>query len=335
MIEQSAESEGSSENLPITAGLIGKTIWAFVYISILSILVGVGFGLISAFVSKFFTSFQESPPKEVFLILLFSYLSYILSEMWGLSAIMTLFVCGVTMSHYTYHNISDASQKGSVMAINTLGHAAEAFLFIYLGIGIYTTDQETFNMSFTLLIILGGFIARAASVFIPLGIYAAFKKCRLTINFKQMLIIWFSGLIRGAIAFALSLKIPSKIAVHKESLISITLIIVLMTTIILGGLMAAFAKLIGLSVESNIEAHDYIARASLIKDTKNALERTDVSWLQRNWRYFDNKYIKRIFGGDLGKKTQALSESHDSVPKFGGGKSSRDDMFEEFKQKTA
>lgn len=73
MIESSSESASDSD-LPITAGLIGKTIWAFIYISILSVLSGIGFGLISAFVSKFFTSFQESPPKEVFLILLFSYL---------------------------------------------------------------------------------------------------------------------------------------------------------------------------------------------------------------------------------------------------------------------
>jgi NhaP-type Na+/H+ or K+/H+ antiporter len=172
MIESSTHSSSSESNLPITAGLIGKTVWNFIYISFLSILLGILFGLISAFVSKFFTSFRESPPKEVFLILLFSYLSYILSEMWGMSAIMTLFVCGVMMSHYTYHNISEESKKGSVMTINTMGHAAEAFLFIYLGIGIYTTDQETFNLNFTLLIIVGGFIARAASVFIPLGIFA-------------------------------------------------------------------------------------------------------------------------------------------------------------------
>ena len=110
------------------------------------------------------------------------------------------------MSHYTFHNISEPSQKGSEMTINTLGHAAEAFLFIYLGIGIYSTDQETFNMKLTMLIIAGGFVARAASVFIPLGIYAAVKKWKLSINIKQLTIIWFSGLIRGAIAFALSLK---------------------------------------------------------------------------------------------------------------------------------
>ena len=337
MIESNKDEE--ENDLPITGKIIGLTIWNFIYISILSILLGLAFGLISAAVSNYFTSFKHSPPKEVFLILLLSYLSYVLSEMAGMSAIMTLFVCGVTMSHYTYHNISEESKKGSVMAINTLGHAAEAFLFIYLGIGIYTTDQETFNLQLTLLIVAGGFIGRAAAVFIPLGIFAACKKFKISINFKQMLIIWFSGLIRGAIAFALALKIPSEISTHKDQLVSITLLIVLMTTIILGGLMAAFAKLIGLSVESNTESHDYTARESMMKkdpnNRKTALERKDASWIQKKWRYFDNTYIKRIFGGDIdkNKKKRALNHSMNTsgdLPNFGGHKENRQTQMEKF-----
>jgi hypothetical protein len=138
-----------------------------------------------------------------------------------------------------------------------------------------------------------------------------------------MVIIWFSGLIRGAIAFALSLKIGKDIAPHKDALISITLIIVLMTTIIMGGLMAAFAKLIGLSVESNTESHDFVARASMIEanNRKTALERKDAGWLQKKWRFIDDKYIKKIFGGDLGKNRSAvkLSDNERSIglPTFG------------------
>lgn len=232
----------------------------------------------------------------------------------GYSAIMTLFVCGVTMSHYTFHNISEQAQKGSVMTINTLGHAAEAFLFIYLGIGIYTTDQQTFNLKLTLLIIAAGFVARAFSVFLPIGIYACFKKFKLTINFKQMLIIWFSGLIRGAIAFALALKVSPEIAQHKNQLVSLTLVIVLMTTIIFGGLMAAFAKLIGLSVESNTESHDYIARATALdkleKSKKKSKEDKEVTWFQAKWRTIDDKFLKKLFGGDQNKKRDRKSSSN-------------------------
>mmetsp|Transcript_38834 Transcript_38834/g.38393 ORF Transcript_38834/g.38393 Transcript_38834/m.38393 type:complete len:83 (+) Transcript_38834:570-818(+) len=81
MIKSSEGNESSSnQDLPITAKIIGLTVWNFLYISFLSILLGVVFGLISAAVSKFFTSFHESPAKEVSLILLFSYLSYVISE---------------------------------------------------------------------------------------------------------------------------------------------------------------------------------------------------------------------------------------------------------------
>ncbi len=73
-------ASSSKQDLPISAKLIGLTVWNFLYISFLSILLGVAFGLISAAVSKFFTSFKESPAKEVSLILLFSYLAYIISE---------------------------------------------------------------------------------------------------------------------------------------------------------------------------------------------------------------------------------------------------------------
>jgi len=152
------------------------------------------------------------------------------------------------------------------------------------------------------------------------------------------MIIWFSGLIRGAIAFALSLKISGEISDHKDALVSITLIVVLMTTIILGGLMAAFAKLIGLSVESNTESHDFIARQSMhIKaDGKTALERKDATWLQKKWRYIDDRFIKKVFGGDLkhGKKhpkPEQVSQESD-LPEFGGKEKSngRSTQMEKF-----
>jgi len=88
------------------------------------------------------------------------------------------------MSHYTFHNVSKEAQAGSVVAINTLGHATEAFLFIYLGLGIFTINQETFDLSFNLYIVIGSMFARALSVFIPIGIYAAFKGFKISINFK-------------------------------------------------------------------------------------------------------------------------------------------------------
>lgn len=99
----------------ITTNEIFKTIGQFFLLTSLSLLVGIGVGLVSAFVFKHVKSLQHHPVLEVFLILLFGYSSYLLAELFSLSGIMTLFFCGVVMSHYSYYNISDESKLGSVI----------------------------------------------------------------------------------------------------------------------------------------------------------------------------------------------------------------------------
>jgi NhaP-type Na+/H+ or K+/H+ antiporter len=59
------------------------------------------------------------------------------SEMFGFSGVITLFCCGLTMSYYAFQNLSPKSKISSTLAIETIGHPAEAFVFTYLGLGIY------------------------------------------------------------------------------------------------------------------------------------------------------------------------------------------------------
>ena len=54
---------------------------------------------------------------------------------------------------------------------------------------------------------------------------------------------WFSGMIRGAIAFALCLQIESK---DKKYIITISLTIVMITTILGSSLLKKFKRYIGL-----------------------------------------------------------------------------------------
>lgn len=63
----------------------------FAMISFLSILLGVAFGLAASFICKNVPTLKIHPAREVFLILLIAYLSYVVSEMLELSGIMTIF----------------------------------------------------------------------------------------------------------------------------------------------------------------------------------------------------------------------------------------------------
>ena len=66
-----------------------------------------------------------------------------------------------------------------------------------------------------------------------------------------MILIWFSGIIRGAIAFALSLAVDSKLAPNRSLIVSSTLVVVLVTTVVFGGLMTVFASILGIHNEAD------------------------------------------------------------------------------------
>lgn len=110
---------------------------------------------------------------------------------------------------------------------------------------------------------------------------------------KQLTLIFFSGLIRGAIAFALSLEINEEIAPHRDQMVSTTLMMVLMTTIVLGGLMSAFAKLIGLDSEGDEDDMRGTHDSKISRLTDLVLTKTKKkSWLQLKFNWLDDKVLK-------------------------------------------
>lgn len=65
----------------------------FFYLSSASIAIGLFFGILTCLVLKFMPKLKESPVREISILLLLGYLSYMLSEILGQSPILALFVC--------------------------------------------------------------------------------------------------------------------------------------------------------------------------------------------------------------------------------------------------
>lgn len=83
---------------------------------------------------------------------------------------------------------------------------AEAAVYSYVGLALYSTIPTWWSWSF-IFIQLGIIIIGRI-----MGVMSTFYCCRLcfkesTINFRELLFITYAGMIRGAIAFALVLKI--------------------------------------------------------------------------------------------------------------------------------
>lgn len=104
--------EGEPMNFLTVLLIIGD----FFYLLILSLTVGVVFGFGLSYFLKLNHSFTKFPIKETSLILLTAYLSYLASELLALSGIISLFTSSVIMGHYCYLNISEESQRGTVIA---------------------------------------------------------------------------------------------------------------------------------------------------------------------------------------------------------------------------
>ncbi|KAJ1435707.1 Sodium/solute symporter superfamily [Sesbania bispinosa] len=213
-----------------------------------STLLGVAVGLLSAYIIKKFYFGRHSTDREVALMILLAYFSYIFAEIIDLSGILTVFFCGILMSHYTWHNTAKNSRITSRHTFATISFIVESFIFLYVGVHALDTDNMIFvsNSSSTLLgtsaiLLCLVLLGRAAFVF-PLSFIAnSFRKSENDkIGFKQQFVIWWAGIMRGAVSIALVFK---KFTMSGHSrlegdaiMITSTITVVLLTNVV-GGLL--------------------------------------------------------------------------------------------------
>lgn len=221
----------------------------FMYIFIGSPIIGAILAGITALLLKH-TSLYRNPSLEFAFYLLMAYLPYPFCDGFGMSGILGILSSAVILAHYAHYNLSKITQVSSQQSFRGLAFLAETFVFIYLG-----TALTTFNHSWHIMTIVWGIIftlvSRAANIY-PLT--NLLNKWRATkISNKTQLIMWFSGSLRGAIAWALSLSLPSRNGSDdtRRVVISSTLAIVLFTVIVLGGGMLPLLRLVRVEEEAN------------------------------------------------------------------------------------
>eukprot|EP00246_Nothoceros_aenigmaticus_P008932 TRINITY_DN241_c1_g1_i2.p1 TRINITY_DN241_c1_g1~~TRINITY_DN241_c1_g1_i2.p1 ORF type:complete len:317 (-),score=29.29 TRINITY_DN241_c1_g1_i2:33-983(-) len=191
-------------------GIVGS----FLYLFVTSTALGISFGLLSAYIIKTLYFGRHSTDREIAIMTLMAYLSYILAELFWLSGILTVFFCGIVMSHYTWHNVTESSRITTKHTFATMSFIAETFIFLYVGMDALdvhvwkigaTSVGETAGIFGTLLTAV--LVGRAAFVF-PLSALANFlrKSPTTKIAFKQQIIIWWAGLMRGAVSIALAFQ---------------------------------------------------------------------------------------------------------------------------------
>lgn len=137
-------------------------------------------------------------------------------------------------------------------------------------------------------------VGRAVSVFFSSAVGYLIQCRRFGLSLKEVYVLFFSGLIRGAIAFALVLHIESS---NVHVMMSTTMGIAIFTTVVLSALLGPFTNFIGLEATSE-EIYGDIVDSTVEHTTGNE----EVAWFPRMLQKFDERYLVPYFGGEEKKE---------------------------------
>jgi len=274
---------------------IPSALFAFFTITILSIFVGVCFGLLTSYIYKN-TWIHQFPNLESTLLFLFCYCCFATAEALTLSGIMALFFNGIVLRHYNSYNLSRDSRQATEKIFSTLATITETIVFLYMGMGVFTGKFAKWNIFFSLFTSLFCLIGRAANIF-PMSFLANRFRKKNPISCKMQFVLWFAGL-RGAIAFALSENMPGP---NRDIYASGTLTICIITTVVCGGFTEKILTKFGMKqgavgAASAAEDSDVAYDAIQSKATRREIRRV-YKGLKGLWNQFDNNYLKEYFGG--------------------------------------
>jgi len=245
-------------------------------ITVASILVGVIVSVAAAYMFKK-SNLKQNHTLEVFLFFLLGIVPYMICESthgW-LSGIMAILFSGIFFDYYAYYHLSEEAQNAVKVIVHMLEFVFEGFIFFFLGAAVWRC--KNWNFGLFLLTLIACIIGRAVAVFPLTWIINRYRKHKIGLN--ECIMMWFSGL-RGPVSFALAFRISSKAVEEdedvREAIITASLLVIWVTTFILGGSSNCMLDCLGLLG---------------IKEEKNFIE-------SQHWfRKLDKKYMKP-FGCD-------------------------------------
>ncbi|KAL6536135.1 Sodium/hydrogen exchanger 4 [Orobanche hederae] len=237
------------------------------------------------------------------------------------------------MSHYAWHNVTDGSRITTRHVFAMMSFIAETFIFLYVGMDALDTKKwKMIELSVRDSIGVYGIVmflmmlGRAAFVF-PLSVLSVYMsrtsaRSSSSITFKHQVVIWWAGLMRGAVSIALAFKEFTHYGVPLDpvnaTMVTTTVILVLFSTLVFGFLTKPLISYLlphsnnnntnRLDREPTISKDDMAlpllsfeesAATNLLraKDSLSRLMERPVYTIHSFWRRFDDAYMRPTFGG--------------------------------------
>ncbi|XP_038576761.1 sodium/hydrogen exchanger 2 isoform X1 [Micropterus salmoides] len=256
---------------------------------------GMGFGILFGFVAAFTTRFTSKVREiEPLFIFMYSYLAYLVAELFALSSIMAIVTCALTMKYYVEENVSQRSCTTIRHVIKMLGSMSETLIFFFLGVVTITTEHE-WNWGYILFTLLFAFLWRGLGVLVMTQIINPFRT--IPFNMKDQFGLAYGGL-RGAISFALVFTLPDHI-IRKQLFVTATIAIILFTVFLQGISIRPLIEYINVRrTNRNLDNINVEIHCRLMEHTVAGIEDLCGQWGHFYWKdkfmKFNNRILRKI-----------------------------------------
>ncbi|KAK9315586.1 Cation/H+ exchanger [Lipomyces starkeyi] len=228
-----------------------KGVGLFLMTFTISLLIGAIVGVTTAIILRH-SQIKNFSSIETCLIMLFAYASYFFSTGCHMSGIVSLLFCGVTLKHYAFFNMSKRTQISVKYIFQTLAQLSENFIFIYLGLSLFTEVELVYKPVLIVVTMFGICVSRWAAVFPLSRVINFFHRARARAlgnpypdelpQQYQVMLFW-AGL-RGAVGVALAAGLEGEDA---NALRATILVVVVLTVIVFGGTTARMLEILGIA----------------------------------------------------------------------------------------
>jgi NhaP-type Na+/H+ or K+/H+ antiporter len=135
-------------------------------------------------------------------------IGYYIGDLIGASGVAALIVSAVVYKNYAWYNMSKSAKASSSEMFSMLKFFGEAIIFCTISVGIFNAEYNSWSWSFTLGQFLIITMSRIIGVFV---VNYSFSCCYpRTFSFKEICFVNYSGLVRGAVCYGLSLLVQEE-----------------------------------------------------------------------------------------------------------------------------
>uniref|UniRef100_A0A3P9D6B9 Sodium/hydrogen exchanger n=1 Tax=Maylandia zebra TaxID=106582 RepID=A0A3P9D6B9_9CICH len=252
---------------------------------------GILFGFVAAFTTRFTSKVREIEPLFVFM---YSYLAYLVAELFAISSIMAIITCALTMKYYVEENVSQRSCTTIRHVIKMLASISETLIFFFLGVVTITTDHE-WNWGYILFTLLFAFVWRGLGILVLTQIINPFRT--IPFNMKDQFGLAYGGL-RGAVSFALAFTLPDTIG-RKQLFVTATIAVILFTVFLQGISIRPLIEFINVRrTNRNLETINVEIHCRLMEHTMAGIEDLCGQWSRFYWKdkfmKFNNRILRKI-----------------------------------------